>query len=340
MREQIQLLVSAAAMSAATQLNALSQSVAPFPESSPRDPATPPAKADVLSLPRLVGGIALGQAAVIVRREVAFGVVPDLERRLLVIANRIPVNTLSAEEAVRRWEGIRLAPDELWVDIGSGNGNSLGRLARKHRARFIGVDTETSVELGYELATQSRFLDNLPENVRYVLLSWNRIGLGPLSHRRLEQNSLMGRWLDRTSQDDRISAATVHAIGEGTASVVSFIFPYLHSKPRSLVGRLFSGPVPQTLDYQMRTAVQLLRPGGLGVIFLETGRQGEEGRLVERVLNGLRGRPEVASIEVATQPIEVERLGVAPYDPHNKEGRPVSIEPFYAARPLFFRRKT
>lgn len=335
MREQIQLLVSAAAMSAATQLNALSHSVEPFPEPPPRDPATP----SVLSLPRVLGGLALGQAEAIVRREVAFGVVPDLERRLLVIANRTPVTLLSPDEAMHRWEGIGLASDELWVDIGSGNGDSLGRLARRHRARFIGVDTETSVELGYELATQSRFLDNLPENVRYVLLSWNRPGKGPLSHPRLEQESMMGRWLDRTSQDDRISAATVHAIGEETASVVSFIFPYLHSKPRSLVERLFNGPVPQTLDYQMRTAVQLLRPGGLGVIFLETGRQGEEGRLVEWVLNGLRGRPEIASIEVATQPIEVERLGVAPYDPHNKEGRPVSIEPFYAARPVFFRKK-
>jgi hypothetical protein len=320
----------------ATQLSTVRQSAGLIdaPAEGPNGDSGRPA-----SLWGLLGRAALGEGGSILRRELRFGVVPELERSLRIVANAIPVASLEAARARAAWELISLAPDALWVDIGSGNGETLSRLARRHPGRFIGIDKENSPPLDLEVKRGAPILDALPDNVTYLLLCYNRPDSCMLPrHERLRYVPLRP-WSNRPSNADRIMDATVETIGEGSAAVVSLLFPYTESGNQSTLGRVLSGPIPQTLDYQLRTAVRLLRPGGTGVAFLESNAVADQKRVLERALRALRASPELSWIGFTPYSLEAESFGMAPYAPKDSQGRAVDTEALSQGRIVFFRRK-
>jgi hypothetical protein len=291
------------------------------------------------SLLGILGGAALEGAGSILRRELRYGVVPELERSLRIVANATPVAVLDVPRALDQWKGISLAADQLWVDIGSGDGESLGRLARRHAGRFVGVDKENSPALALEAGREANALDALPGNVKYLMLCYNRPDSCMIPrHERLQYVPLRA-WSDRPSNADRIMDATVDTIGAGSASVVSLLFPYTESGEQSSLGRVLRGPIPQTLDYQLTTAVRLLRPGGLGVALLESGEVADRKRVLERALHALRASPELSWIGFTRNPVPAEDLGLAPYAPTDARGRAVDTEALREGRIVFFRAK-
>lgn len=274
----------------------------------------------------------------VARREFQRTILPEVETVLRTAAYQIPVTSLSQTEAIVVWGEITLPAGETWVDIGTGDGVTLGRLARKHSGRFIGIDKENSMPLLMEEVNGWPNLSALPENVRYLILSHNRPGRCQIRHDRVEQ-VVMPPCRPNQPVSDQAREATVNAVGAGTAQVVSLIFPYTETPQQSRLERLIGGPLAQTLHYQLRTAIELLAPGGIGVAILESSESAVRKKVLERTLRFLRAQPEVASIGFTAQGIAAEQLGVAAYAPKNQQGRAVDTEPLTEGRVVFFRRR-
>lgn len=325
--------ISTAALTLASQLGNLRQNLGEtaLPQSDP----TAPAPTDATGL---LGRAVLDVGSSVLLREVRHGAVPELERSLRIIANQTPVEPLSLPRALETWNGIAMTSDSVWVDIGSGNGDSLGRLARKHPGRFIGVDKENSEALFYEVKLGAKYLESLPDNARYLVLSYNRPGSCMVRHERVKPVP-MRPWNDRPSDADMVMDATVESVGEASAQVVSLVFPYSESRRRTFLGRVIQGPRPDLLDYQLKTAVRLLRPGGLGVAVLESTETAEKLCVAERAVKALRTHPELRWIGYTPQGFQVETLGLAPYAPRDEGGRSVDTQPLREGKAVFFRKK-
>ncbi len=283
--------------------------------------------------------VSLGRSAAgLARREFEETLVPRLQRELRTALNRTPVESLTTDRAVSVWNRLTVGPNERWIDIGTGNAESLGRLARRHRGEFIGIDKENSPPLLLEVTRGGPNVEALPNNARYVVLYWNRPGAGMAEHPRIERASFLPLEGRETSAS-QTHRSTLAVLGASSAAVVSLLFPYTEPTPQSVLGWILQGKAGDPLEEQLDTAILLLRPGGIGVAFVEASPTAEKKRVLERTLATLRARREIAAIQFTPQGLPADRLDLAPYAPANREGRPVDTKPLTDGRLVFFRRK-
>ncbi len=271
------------------------------------------------------------------RRELNDVVLPRVHRSVNTLLYRVPVTELSTEAILSKWEALSVNIGESWIDIGSGNADSLGRLAARHDGQFIGIEKENSLPLFLELKDGAPHVEALPNNVHYYVLTMNKPGREALKHKRLEQVRV-----ERMQPGDEVAdvtyRTTLDLIGRGTASVVSLIFPYTEPAKMNPFGRIWRGAAPKPLHYQLRTALDLLKSGGTGVAILEAGPTAEQLRVLERTLNYLRSQADVASVQYNATALDVEHLDIAAYAPQ-KDGEAMDTEALTTGTLVFFRRK-
>ncbi len=273
------------------------------------------------SLLSALGHLGIGLGRQMLQREIRYGLGPDIRRHAAILRNRTPMTALSANQALQQWHDLRVTRGELWVDLGSGDSVSLGAIARAQTGHFIGIDKENSTPLQLEVSQSSGInLEALPSNVRYLLMSWNKPGRENVKHDRLESVRML--W-EGSCYADQAKITTLSAIGLGNANIVSMLFPYTESGKRTKLGRIIRGPIPQTLQFQIDTAVDLLTTGGTGVMVLEDSPRARELEVSSRALHYLRSRPELSEITFSQDPIATSDLGIAAYAPKNRRGKAV-----------------
>ncbi len=229
-------------------------------------------------------------------------------------------------ELVYVWDSLALRPAELWVDLGSGDGESLRNMAlRNPSGRFLGVEVASSTQAARaaELTTAATML---PCNVTYLMLG---------SHARASEHVVVRALSDADLRlPDRIADATVAAVGRDAATIVTLLYP-LHNQQRDGTGR-----VRLAVEHQLESAVAMLRPGGMGVLVTE------DIVALQRCAALLVEDSRVSSVCVVKEAVRAEQLlemGITPFRPSWRDivHAPVpsthdGLRPFWWGLVLFF----
>jgi hypothetical protein len=207
------------------------------------------------------------------------------------------LHALAPDELLARFGSDVLGAEGRLVDLGTGDGRSFVQLAMRSRAReLVAIDIAWSYTLA---AANSRAaaIDALPSRATYVVLG---PGGGPTGVR--------CRYVPVTPEQfrfaDRLAAVTLAAIGKRSADVVTMLYPMHVPQPLS------DGTTGRAVVVQLATALELLGPGGTGLLVTEdTGAW----RDVARSLLGQPRVAEVAIVEEALAPAHLRALGIEPY---------------------------
>jgi hypothetical protein len=239
---------------------------------------------------------------------------PSLERWRRRFAP-ISIRVVDPASLVEQWNLLRLKPGETWVDIGSGNGATLSRIAKRDpEGRIVGIELANSAPLKKEEQEGWRHLSELPPNVRFLVLGTPEFPYG---------EGLPIRYPRYRSLPKRIHLSTLDAVGRGQASVVSLLFPY--NEP--------SREDPDPLRYLLLTAIHLLKEGG-GTGFMVT----ESLAALHRTIDFLKGRFfRVSSAVYSTEPLSEKTLRsmeIEPYTVLSIKGRG-RFEPFVTFRQAY-----
>lgn len=242
--------------------------------------------------------------------------------------NATPTQVLNAEQAILRWQNISVGLGQSWVDLGSGNGDSLGRIGRSHpEGKVIGIDLQDSTELSHELAHGRSHIDQLPDNVTYTVITRNYP-----EDDRLEYFPIRGQYPDAEHNPDLYQRATLDALGEGTHDVVSSIYPDPGSL-KHLTKRRLRGAPQNRYEYQYQTLLRLLKPGGQGIIFLAPLNVEQQDAL-RYTIKLLSSYQEIEVIAYCPNPVPMEGFGLAEFGQRKDPSRH-----FTTAYPVFIRRK-
>ncbi len=294
-------------------------------------------RASSMSGPALVftlGSMIAGTVIRVAAREFEAELSARLGRSLAILQNRIPVTRLTPAEAVARWENLSVGEGEQWTDIGSGNGASLGRIGQRNRGSVVGIDLESSSPLHFELAAGGEHVVSLPPNVVYKVLGFNPEPL-VTEHERLE-HVYLGRFQREQTTDERIQEMTLQAVGPEQSHVVSLLFPDPGKRPSRLL-RLLQGKPTNKFDFQFRTAIEALEPGGMGFILLAPLNVHEDNALPYS-LSLLRGLPEITEIAYCDQFIGVDQLDLSVFKVDTPHAQAELRRTFTEGVPIFFRK--
>ncbi len=275
------------------------------------------------------------------RREFEQVLVPPLLRRVNTLRHRVPLTVLDTGRVFQTWHQILRQdnPQDIhWIDIGSGDTRTLRFLAESTGYQFIGVDKENSLPL--TLAISSGYFDELPvaDNIRNIILSWNKPGRGLNWNDHLEQAPML-RAGPGEERRDLVHESILHYVGAAYADFVSLFFPYSEHPKLGPLARLRYGPARDQLEHQLKIALDLLQPGGVGLVALEASPSAQEKRVLQRALDYLRAHSQVASIHYAAEDLDVRHFGILPYAPTDTEGNAIDTEALENARFIFFERR-
>jgi hypothetical protein len=200
------------------------------------------------------------------------------------------IETLSRGDMVSCFQGLRLAPNKIWFDQGTGNARTLARQARRFpQARFIGTDFEN---FGQQDAL-ARWLENeAPENLVYGLFHFNSL---PESHPFLPMKMFPQGWPKGVTMDDEAARLVERQWGSRFASVISLFYPHTASP---------------TFFMKMEAALAVLRDGGTGVVLIDNRTD------TERTLAYLRRNKRVRQIQWSPEALDqqdLRSLDIAPY---------------------------
>jgi len=214
-----------------------------------------------------------------------------------VAAARLAGNTrqLSQSEVLARYDRIKLNRGEHWVDVGSGDGHTLGEIGKRHPQGYVrGFDFDGAPVLENELARNAPHLTKLPENTRYVVMYAYQFSQSSTPYPgRTDRIVLKSSDDMRESRGERARRAIVEH--GGSAKVVSVFFPFvhgLHDKSTAYFGKvegqinymtvadklmriksvltLESRWLMDSTVVELETAIDVLIPGGTGIIMTES----------------------------------------------------------------------
>ncbi len=237
------------------------------------------------------------------------GQVPEVEQtavraeRAARCSARPCLRAIDAAEMVLLWDALCLSSRGRWVDLGSGDGRSLARLAANSAAsELVGTDVTWSYTV---MAANFRgeAIRGLPPRTRYLVFG---PGGGP-DGTRCEYVQITGgefRFADVLAETMR------RTLGPRSASVVTLLFPLHMPQPTR------AGPARSAAEVLLETAVALLADGGVGLVVTEN-------REVLRQLGLLLlAHRRVVTIEYTTRPLssaQLRAMGIEPYTPSAAE---------------------
>jgi hypothetical protein len=201
-------------------------------------------------------------------------------------------------QLLREWSGEVLARTGRWVDLGSGDGRSLAALAAlSSSAEVLGVDLAWSFSIDAANRLDSG-AQELPPNAAYLLFGE---GEGP---RGLTLHKIKATARDRM-YPDALGARIVATIGARSAALLTLLYP-IHMPQTGRDRKTRPAHV-----YQLYTALNLLGPGGIGIVVTE------DPRVWRTAVEVLLEQPVVESISYLPCAIAGEQLrtmGIIPYE--------------------------
>lgn len=202
---------------------------------------------------------------------------------------------LPQAEVLRRYDQIRLKRGEHWVDIGSGDGHTLGEIGKRNpHGEVVGFDFDGAPVLEIELARKGAHLRQLPENSRYIVMYSSHFYQSSTPYPGRTERIVLQ---DSADRDESMSARARRAIVEqgGSAKVVSVFFPFvhrLHDKSTAYFAHdasqitymtvadkimrlksavtLESRRLMDSMVVELETALEALSSGGTGIVMTES----------------------------------------------------------------------
>lgn len=230
-----------------------------------------------------------------------------------------PVQVLSVPSIVEGFMQIRPEPGEIWLDHGTGNGQTLANRARIFLdARFIGISFESRNKL--QLA--SWLQEEAPPNLSYGLLHDNPL---PEGHPFVAMRMFPDGMQKHDTFDDEVARLIRRQWGQRFAGVVSLFYPHA---VKTGPGMLFLAVLPLAVPELIRNpklrrekfgdrffmkldlALDSLRDGGKGILLIDNEHD------TVRAIRYLKKQARVKKIEVSETPLgpgELSRMGVDPY---------------------------
>ncbi len=211
-----------------------------------------------------------------------------------------PVREVDTGEMLLLWRLFIVEGVSRWIDLGCGDGRSLGRFATLNPGRsLLGVDLKGAPTVSAGGGGQA-LRDGLPANANFVELGPDP-GSPPIS-------------------PEDLAATMIRSLGRGSAKTVTLLFP-LHT-----VQRRHDGGRRLAHELQLEIAMALLEPGGAG--FLAT----ENPTAFRTALIWLGQRDDVSSISYGGAPLSesaLQELGVYGFSPTRRD-----LDPSQAAEGL------
>ncbi len=213
------------------------------------------------------------------------------------------LRSVEVDELVLLWDALCLSSRGRWVDLGSGDGRSLARIAAAASAsELIGTDVAWSYTV---MAANYRgsAIDSLPPRTRYVVYgpAGGPAGAGceyvQVSAAEFRHADVLAETMRRT-------------LGPRSASVATLLFP-LHMPQATR-----AGPARSAAELMLETATALLGDGGVGLVVTENREALRKLGLL------LLGHRRVAQIEYTTRPLsaaQLQAMGIEPYTPSAAE---------------------
>ncbi|HBF13454.1 MAG TPA: hypothetical protein DDW49_08760 [Deltaproteobacteria bacterium] len=186
--------------------------------------------------------------------------------------------------------GLTLSQGDLWIDLGTGNGDTLCQLARKFSmASFLGLDLDESLSVQEEKTLGRPHGRNNPSNATYTVLTQTR-GVP-----------------DSSSFYQGLHDTSLHTAGRHGARVSSIFYPC------STDGDQLAHSAKSMLD----TSLDVLQPGGLGFLVTEDLHV-----LAESVAHLEEKRGKITTLAYAPRPFhgnQLREMGIKPYRPFASE---------------------
>lgn len=213
------------------------------------------------------------------------------------------VRAVEVDELVALWDALCLSSPGRWVDLGSGDGRSLARIAAAAAAsELIGTDVAWSYSV---MAANHRgaAIQALPPRTRYLVF-------GPAGGPEGAQCEHIPVSAAEFRFADALAETMRRVLTPRSASVCTLLFPLHMPQPTR------AGPTRSAAEVLLETAVALLGDGGVGLVVTENFD----------VLRGLGAlllaHRRVAAIDHVPRPLsaaQLRALGIEPYTPSAAE---------------------